>query len=135
MKTSFALIRRRVCIRARKLITFPSISAIQGKHSIQESGTTRVFAWARKPNMSNEARLTFEIQLLEKKPVFMIPPLAHIHTVWPVQFRKIWGSLTQELLVFNSRQRLTFSRLDLCTFLVHTSPLLLCGNGFSTLTS
>jgi len=69
-----------------------------------------------------ENALTLEIDLLEKDPVFMVPILAHIHTVWSVQLGEIWRAMFHEVLGFDPGQGQSLFLLGLQSLLVYASP-------------
>lgn len=63
---------------------------------------------------------TLPIYLFEQKPVLVVPPLAHIHTVRSIQLRHVWRPLLQKFFVLYSSHRLTLLGLGLQALLVHT---------------
>jgi hypothetical protein len=118
MKTSFALIRRSVCIRARKVIISPSISAAR---------------LVRNPTGWENKRPTLEIYILEQQSIFMSPSFALVHAVRTIQFREHWGAFLQKSLVCDPGHCLPLLRFGLRPLPIRTSSRPLGRNNLPTL--
>jgi hypothetical protein len=107
MKTSLALILRMVWIRARKVMTWPSFSAL---------GLVKEFRVTARI-------LTLKIKFLEELTILVVPPLAHVHAERSVQARDLLGPISHEIFRCNPSQLLPPLLLNLEALFVHTAPL------------